>query len=66
MDQLTGILFHGVASALVLLVNVLIVVSVGGLESLSGPSFAALLLGISDTAFKYRHGISAPVFVLGY
>jgi branched-chain amino acid transport system permease protein len=39
--------------ALELLVNVLIVVSVGGLGSLSGPFFAALLLGISDTAFKY-------------
>ncbi|MSQ71344.1 MAG: branched-chain amino acid ABC transporter permease [Betaproteobacteria bacterium] len=32
---------------------VLIVVSVGGLGTLHGPFFAALLLGISDTACKY-------------
>ncbi len=35
------------------LVYFLIVVAVGGLGSLRGPFFAALLLGISDTAFKY-------------
>jgi len=35
------------------LVYFLIVVSVGGLGSIRGPFFAALLLGISDTAFKY-------------
>lgn len=39
--------------ALELLVYVLIVVSVGGLGSLYGPFIAALLLGVSDTAFKY-------------
>lgn len=39
--------------ALEMLVYVLIVVSVGGLGSLHGPFFAALLLGITDTAFKY-------------
>lgn len=39
--------------ALEMLVYVLIVVSVGGLGSLHGPFVAALLLGISDTAFKY-------------
>jgi len=32
---------------------VLIVVAVGGLGTLHGPFIAALLLGISDTAFKY-------------
>ncbi|MGH6974085.1 MAG: branched-chain amino acid ABC transporter permease [Stellaceae bacterium] len=35
------------------LVYFLIVVSVGGLGSIRGPFFAALLLGIADTAFKY-------------
>jgi branched-chain amino acid transport system permease protein len=35
------------------LVYFLIVVAVGGLGSLKGPFFAALLLGISDTACKY-------------
>jgi branched-chain amino acid transport system permease protein len=35
------------------LVYFLIVVSVGGLGSIRGPFFAALLLGISDTGFKY-------------
>lgn len=35
------------------LVYFLIVVAVGGLGTLRGPFFAALLLGISDTAFKY-------------
>jgi branched-chain amino acid transport system permease protein len=35
------------------LVDFLIVVSVGGLGSIRGPFFAALLLGVSDTAFKY-------------
>jgi branched-chain amino acid transport system permease protein len=39
--------------ALEMLVSVLIVVSVGGLGSLSGPFIAALLLGITDTSFKY-------------
>lgn len=39
--------------ALEMLVYVLIVVSVGGLGSLHGPFVAALLLGITDTAFKY-------------
>jgi branched-chain amino acid transport system permease protein len=39
--------------ALEMLVNVLIIVSVGGLGSLHGPFWAALLLGISDTGFKY-------------
>ena len=35
------------------LTYVLIVVSVGGMGSISGPFLAALLLGISDTACKY-------------
>ena len=35
------------------LVYFLIVVAVGGLGSLRGPFFAALLIGVSDTAFKY-------------
>ena len=35
------------------LVYFLIVVAVGGLGSIRGPFFAALLLGISDTGFKY-------------
>ena len=35
------------------LVYFLIVVSVGGLGSIRGPFFAALLLGVADTAFKY-------------
>ncbi len=35
------------------LVYFLIVVSVGGLGTIRGPFFAALLLGISDTGFKY-------------
>jgi branched-chain amino acid transport system permease protein len=36
------------------LIYFLIVVSVGGLGSIKGPFFAALLLGIADTAFKYK------------
>jgi branched-chain amino acid transport system permease protein len=35
------------------LVYFLIVVSVGGLGSIRGPFFAALLVGVADTAFKY-------------
>ena len=35
------------------LIYFLIVVSVGGLGSIRGPFVAAMLLGISDTAFKY-------------
>ena len=35
------------------LVYFLIVVSVGGLGTIRGPFFAALLLGIADTGFKY-------------
>ncbi len=35
------------------LINILIVVVVGGLGSIRGPFYAALLLGISDTACKY-------------
>jgi branched-chain amino acid transport system permease protein len=35
------------------LIYFLIVVSVGGLGTIRGPFFAALLLGITDTAFKY-------------
>jgi branched-chain amino acid transport system permease protein len=35
------------------LISFLIVVAVGGLGSIRGPFFAALLLGIADTAFKY-------------
>ncbi|MGH6988702.1 MAG: ABC transporter permease subunit, partial [Stellaceae bacterium] len=35
------------------LLYLLIVVTVGGLGTIRGPFFAALLLGISDTAFKY-------------
>lgn len=35
------------------LVYFLIVVAVGGLGSIRGPFFAALLLGVADTAFKY-------------
>jgi len=36
------------------LIYFLIVVAVGGLGSIKGPFFAALLLGITDTAFKYK------------
>jgi branched-chain amino acid transport system permease protein len=43
----------GPSYALEHLVYVLIVVAVGGLGSLRGPFYAALLLGISDTACKY-------------
>ncbi|HXQ53814.1 MAG TPA: branched-chain amino acid ABC transporter permease [Stellaceae bacterium] len=35
------------------LIYFLIVVSVGGLGSISGPFFAALFLGVADTGFKY-------------
>jgi len=35
------------------LIYFLIVVAVGGLGSIKGPFFAALLLGIADTGFKY-------------
>jgi branched-chain amino acid transport system permease protein len=35
------------------LVYFLIVVAVGGLGSIRGPFVAALLLGVTDTAFKY-------------
>jgi branched-chain amino acid transport system permease protein len=35
------------------LIYFLIVVAVGGLGSIKGPFFAALLLGVADTAFKY-------------
>jgi branched-chain amino acid transport system permease protein len=35
------------------LVYFLIVVAVGGLGSIKGPFFAALLLGVADTGFKY-------------
>ena len=42
-----------VVYALEHLVYFLIVVAVGGLGSIKGPFLAALLLGISDTAFKY-------------
>ena len=35
------------------LVYFLIVVAVGGLGSIRGPFFAALLIGVADTAFKY-------------
>jgi branched-chain amino acid transport system permease protein len=35
------------------LIYFLIVVAVGGLGTIRGPFFAALLLGVSDTAFKY-------------
>jgi branched-chain amino acid transport system permease protein len=35
------------------LIYFLIVVSVGGLGSITGPFLAAVLLGVSDTAFKY-------------
>jgi branched-chain amino acid transport system permease protein len=41
------------AYALEHLVYFLIVVAVGGLGSIRGPFFAALLLGIADTGFKY-------------
>ncbi|HWD57363.1 MAG TPA: branched-chain amino acid ABC transporter permease, partial [Stellaceae bacterium] len=39
--------------ALQYLVYFIIVVAVGGLGSLKGPFFAALLIGIGDTGFKY-------------
>jgi branched-chain amino acid transport system permease protein len=39
--------------ALQYLVYFIIVVAVGGLGSVRGPFFAALLIGIADTAFKY-------------
>ena len=35
------------------LVYFLIVVAVGGLGSIKGPFFAAILLGVADTGFKY-------------
>jgi branched-chain amino acid transport system permease protein len=35
------------------LVYFLIVVSIGGLGSIRGPFVAALLVGVTDTAFKY-------------
>jgi len=35
------------------LIYFLIVVAVGGLGSIRGPFFAAMLLGVSDTGFKY-------------
>ncbi len=41
------------AYALEHLVYFLIVVAVGGLGTIRGPFFAALLLGVSDTGFKY-------------
>jgi branched-chain amino acid transport system permease protein len=41
------------AYALNYLVDFLIVVSVGGLGSITGPFLAALFLGVADTAFKY-------------
>jgi branched-chain amino acid transport system permease protein len=41
------------AYALEHLVYFLIVVAVGGLGSIRGPFFAALLLGVADTGFKY-------------
>jgi len=41
------------AYALENLTYFLIVVAVGGLGSIRGPFFAALLLGIADTGFKY-------------
>ena len=41
------------AYALNYLVDFLIVVSVGGLGSITGPFLAAVLLGVADTAFKY-------------
>jgi branched-chain amino acid transport system permease protein len=41
------------AYALEHLIYFLIVVSVGGLGSIKGPFFAALLLGVADTGFKY-------------
>jgi branched-chain amino acid transport system permease protein len=40
------------------LIYFLIVVAVGGLGSIKGPFFAALLLGVADTGFKYL----APAF----
>jgi branched-chain amino acid transport system permease protein len=40
--------------ALANMVYFLIVVAVGGLGSIRGPFVAALLVGISDTAFKYK------------
>ncbi len=39
--------------ALQYLVYFIIVVAVGGLGSIRGPFFAALFIGIADTAFKY-------------
>jgi branched-chain amino acid transport system permease protein len=41
------------AYALNYLVDFLIVVSVGGLGSITGPFLAAVFLGVADTAFKY-------------
>jgi branched-chain amino acid transport system permease protein len=41
------------AYSLEYLIYFLIVVSVGGLGSIRGPFFAALLLGVADTGFKY-------------
>lgn len=45
------------------LIFFLIVVAVGGLGSIRGPFVAALLLGISDTAFKYLLPESGAFFI---
>ena len=62
LDAFTGALGGGLGAdilpidpgyALEHLVYFLIVVSVGGLGSIRGPFIAAVLLGVTDTAFKY-------------
>jgi branched-chain amino acid transport system permease protein len=53
----------GPSYALEHLVYVLIIVAVGGLGSLRGPFYAALLLGISDTACKYLVPDLGTVFI---
>lgn len=51
------------AYALEILILVLIIVAVGGLGTVHGPFLAALLLGISDSAFKYLVPQFGAVFI---
>ncbi len=51
--------------ALEQLIYFLIVVAVGGLGSIRGPFFAALLVGTADTAFKYLEPELGAFFIYG-
>lgn len=44
----------------------LIVVAVGGLGSIKGPLYAALLIGLADTATKYLMPEAGLIFVFGF